>query len=122
MSQRDRVLAALRNSGLRGITQVDFLRFPTIDGGAPITRVAARVQELRGAGHKISSSDTRDKCAVYRLVEAGLVVSDASAPGGPAGHADGDSVAGVSETTSLFDPNRLEQPKGAYDDVWDDAA
>ena len=67
MTQTDRVLAALTRAGAHGITQVDFLRFPTIDGGPPITRVAARVEELRDAGFKILSGERRDKCVVYRI-------------------------------------------------------
>lgn len=66
MTQAARVLAALRKSG-RGVTQVDFLT-PTIDGGAPITRVAARVLELKQNGHHIVTDGERDSCAVYKLV------------------------------------------------------
>lgn len=67
MTQTDRVLAALTRAGARGITQVDFIRFPTIDGGPPITRVAARIEELRDSGFKILSGERRDRCVVYRL-------------------------------------------------------
>ena len=49
MTQTERVLAALEHAGQGGLTQVDFLRFPTFDGGPPITRLAARIEELRDA-------------------------------------------------------------------------
>ncbi len=65
--QAERVLEALRHVGGKGLTQVDYLRYPTIDGGPPITRVAARIEELRGLGYCIESGERRDKCVVYRL-------------------------------------------------------
>ena len=69
MSQKARVLAALRSRGARGITQVDFLAPNVIDGGRPITRVAPRIHELRTKdGHEIAVDGERDSCAVYRLV------------------------------------------------------
>lgn len=67
MTQTDRVLAALTRAGARGLTQADFLMFPTIDGGPPITRLAARVEELRDEGFRVVSGERRDKCVVYRL-------------------------------------------------------
>lgn len=67
MTQTERVLEALRTVGDKGLTQVDFLRYPTIDGGPPITRVAARVEELRDQGYCIVSGERRDKCVVYRM-------------------------------------------------------
>jgi hypothetical protein len=68
MTQQDRVLAALTRAGARGVTQVDFLLPNVIDGGAPITRVAARVNELRNDGFQIQTDGERDSCAVYKLV------------------------------------------------------
>jgi hypothetical protein len=67
VTQTARVLAALRQHPDRGITRVDFLRFPTIDGGPPIINIPARILELRDAGHPITDAGTRDKCRVYRL-------------------------------------------------------
>ena len=67
MNQGPRVLAALRAHPDRGITRVDFLRFPTIDGGPPIINIPARILELREDGHPIEDAGTRDKCKVYRL-------------------------------------------------------
>ena len=78
MTQLDRVLAALRQHPDRGITRVDFLRYPTIDGGPPIINIPARILELRDAGHPIDDAGTRDKCRVYKLV--GGLVEAASDP------------------------------------------
>lgn len=66
-TQTERVLAALRTYP-RGITQVDFLLPDVIDGGAPITRIGARILELRDAGHMIVSGPRRDKCVTYKLL------------------------------------------------------
>lgn len=67
MNQAPRVLAALRAHPDRGVTSVDFLRIPTIDGGPPITRLAARIKELKDDGHSIVDAGTKDGCKVYRL-------------------------------------------------------
>lgn len=67
MTQRDRVCRALQHAGPRGITQVDFLRTPTVDGGPPITRVAARVEELRAGGLRVENQGRRQSCVVYVL-------------------------------------------------------
>ena len=66
MSQKARVLRALQTHP-RGITQVDFLLPDVIDGGKPITRVAARVEELADDGYRITDGGTRDECKVYVL-------------------------------------------------------
>jgi hypothetical protein len=68
-TQNDRLLLALERDRRRGITQVDFLLPDVIDGGAPITRVAARVKDLRDLGHRIETRGERDSCAVYVLAE-----------------------------------------------------
>lgn len=67
-TQKDRVLETLKAVGIRGVTQVDFIRYPTADGGPPITRLAARIDELKQDGHVIATRGTRDKCVVYTLV------------------------------------------------------
>lgn len=67
MTQTDRVLAALHAHPNRGINSVDFIRFPTIDGGPPITRLAARIEELRNQGFNIESGERRERCTVYRI-------------------------------------------------------
>jgi hypothetical protein len=107
--QRQRVLAALRRAGPGGITQVSFLGPFTADGGPPITRLAARVGELRDEGYEIVQTGLRDKCAVYVLkgaVAAPVRVAE-PAPEKPVG---------------LFDPATASRPLGAYDDYDADAA
>jgi hypothetical protein len=68
LSQRDRVLNALRARGGRGVTPVDFLAPGVCDCGPPVTRFAARVNELRSAGHVIVKAGRRDRCDVLVLV------------------------------------------------------
>jgi len=53
--QRLRVLAALRGRGPRGVRQADFLD-PVIDGEGRITRLSARIGELRDRGHVIEAT------------------------------------------------------------------
>lgn len=48
-----------------GVCQVDFLLPNVIDGLAPITRLAARVKDLRDAGEAIEVIGERHGCAVY---------------------------------------------------------
>jgi hypothetical protein len=67
LTQAQRVARAFRRVGPRGITQLDF-DAPTIDGRAPIRRVASRVAELRDAGYVIRSDGRRQLMAVYVLV------------------------------------------------------
>lgn len=68
VSQKARVLAALRSRGARGVCAVDFLAPDVIDNRNPITRVAARILELRDDGHTITVEGVRHGCAVYRLL------------------------------------------------------
>jgi hypothetical protein len=68
MGQRARVLAALRSRGARGVSAPDFLLPDIIDGGKPITRLAARMLELREDGHEIQVIGENHGCAVYRLM------------------------------------------------------
>lgn len=70
LTQRDRVLRALERVGSRGLTQVDFQPPHVIDGRDPITRVAARIEELRKVGYRIDDAGRRDKCKVYVLTAA----------------------------------------------------
>lgn len=76
LTQTERVVRAIRRAGERGITQVDFLLPHVIDGGRPITRLAARVKDARDAGEQIVVDGERDSCAVYKIAEG---VSSASA-------------------------------------------
>jgi hypothetical protein len=68
-TQRERVLDALRRAGDHGITAVDFLLPDVVDGGPPIVRLPARVDELRHAGYVIVGAGRRAKCQVYVLNE-----------------------------------------------------
>jgi hypothetical protein len=43
------------------------MRYPTFDGKAPISRLAARIEELRDEGYAIGSGERRQRCVVYRL-------------------------------------------------------
>jgi hypothetical protein len=70
-TQTERVLAALRTAGTRGITRDDFEAprgRPVIDGGPLIKRLAPRIRELKDAGYTITNGPTRDGCATYVLV------------------------------------------------------
>jgi hypothetical protein len=107
MSQRDRVLAALYRRGRHGLTQIDFDLPDVIDGGAPIKRVAARVEELRDQGFRITSGERRNKCTVYR-VEG--VTSDAGTLEEPVPATDTDGA------PTLFAP---QKPRNA---IFDEAA
>lgn len=70
-TQTDRVLALLRTRGTAGISPLDFDPSPgstVADGGSRITRVAARVRDLRDQGHTIVKvGDTREGFARYVL-------------------------------------------------------
>jgi hypothetical protein len=46
---------------------VGFLLPAVIDGGAPITRLASRIDELRKPGHQIENAGRRQRVVVYRL-------------------------------------------------------
>lgn len=69
-TQCERVLRALELSGRRGVCQVDFLAPNVIDGGEPITRLAARVSDLKRDGHSIHYAGSRNKTRVYRLLSS----------------------------------------------------
>jgi hypothetical protein len=68
LTQRQRVLRALQHVRGTGLTQVDFDLPGVIDGGAPIKRVAARIEELRRDGYRIDVLPARrNRCVVYVL-------------------------------------------------------
>lgn len=66
-SQNDRVLALLRERGDRGLNSTELAELPTCDGGAPIRRIAARVDNLRNRGFIILSRRERNGTATYSL-------------------------------------------------------
>ena len=65
--QRQRVLASLEAAGPRGITQGDWLSGLGVDGRGSITRLAARINDLRARGYKIEVGGERNGFAVYKL-------------------------------------------------------
>jgi hypothetical protein len=75
LTQRERVLRLLRQRGSRGVCAPDFLLPDIADGGRPITRLAARVAELRAAGHIIVPAGSRGGCRVSRHVSDPLLPS-----------------------------------------------
>ena len=101
MSQKTRVLRALQAVGGKGICATDFLAPNVCDGEAPVTRLAARINELRDEGHEIIDAGIRDSCRVYRLV-AKREVPDPLPP--------------------LHSPLVLEVGAGTPYDRWSDAA
>lgn len=71
MTQVQRVLAALQAAGSRGITQSAFAPPEgghVIDGGGRITRLAARIHDLREQGYTILKAGERDHFDIYVLV------------------------------------------------------
>lgn len=99
-TQGDRILRALRQVGARGITATDFALPHVIDGGRPITGLAARIDELRSGGHAIDRIGTRHRCAIYCLAgDADVRSDDHTALVGRA------PQLGLKDTTDvLFDP------------------
>ncbi len=70
MPQADRVLRVLRQRRGDGVTVIEFRPPDVIDGGAPIERLAARVEELRKRGHRIDTRKGRTRLARYVLIES----------------------------------------------------
>lgn len=84
MTDKDRILARLRDGNT--VSPVDY-QAPTVDGGKPILRVAARINDLRNEGHRIDTIGKKHGCAVYALVRsAPRLVEQAERPGPPRGH------------------------------------
>lgn len=69
MTQKERVLHALQKHP-RGLTQIAFDLPRTVDGGPPIKRVAARIEELRKDGYVIVDAGRAHGCKIYRLQTA----------------------------------------------------
>jgi hypothetical protein len=66
MTQKQRVMAALEKAGAAGISPEDFLLPNVIDGGKPILRLPARINDLRNDGLSIDTEHTRTT-AIYTL-------------------------------------------------------
>lgn len=105
MTQRERVLRALRARGQHGITQLDF-DGPTIDGLPPARRLASRIDELRAAGYRIDSSGRRHRMAVYVLL---------GEPEGERPHEAGDGAEAPFEQATFGDGIGTAPPPNPYD-------
>lgn len=66
MTDAERLLKYMRQGGR--VCPTDWNDFRTPDGGKPIMRVAARMLDLKTAGHPVRRVGTRNRCAVYALV------------------------------------------------------
>jgi hypothetical protein len=67
-SGAERVLDLARRRGRRGVHQTDFDVGRVVDGGKPIRRLAARVDELKRDGHWFTTRRNRDRTITYILV------------------------------------------------------
>lgn len=108
MTQRDRIRDALARGP---VYPIDYLRYPTIDGGPPILRVAARVHELRQDGHQITETRAQDGTAVYTLAAPHIpggkeAPHRASPPMAPPPSAE----QAAAREPSLFDPEPYARP------------
>lgn len=79
MTDKDRVLKALQYGV---VSPLFFSQTPTLDGGKPILRVAARVKELRIEGYEISTERASNGTARYRLVSSPVVTTAEEPPSG----------------------------------------
>jgi hypothetical protein len=64
MTDADRLLKYMRNGG--EVCPTDWNDRNTPDGDKTILRVAARVLDLKNAGHDVRRVGTKNRCAVYR--------------------------------------------------------
>lgn len=114
MKQNDRVLRALR---LGPTSQAAW--FNPTDGGPPITRLAARIFDLREQGYQICSHWEPDiKLDVYTL-HAGPTSVGPSLPGQPPAL---ESTPASPPLGLLSDPGQAPSSRNAIDDDWETAA
>src|SRR4030095_15562487 len=85
------------------LTQVDFLAPNVIDGYAPITRLAARIKDLRDDGHEIVVDGERYSCAVYKLPQAEPVPIPRSEPPTTEELQGGDALFVLPSRSAIFD-------------------
>ena len=78
LTQQQRVLRLALSRGEQGITAADFMLPNVPDGGAPITRLAARIRDLTNDGIRFTDGGRRQSLKVYVLDRASL--ADASKP------------------------------------------
>lgn len=80
-SGAQRVLELARRRGSQGVHQTDFDAGRVVDGGRPIRRLAARIDELRDAGHWFTTRKHQDRTVTYVLVRDAGAVSVAQREG-----------------------------------------
>lgn len=80
-TQRDRVADRLLSAG--AVSTVDFLGPRVIDGGEPILRLPARVDELRQRGWTIRTERETNRTARYVLLSAPLAAAPAAVTADP---------------------------------------
>lgn len=106
MSQCARILRALESGP---VSPIDFAAPNVMDGGKPIMRVAARVQDLRGRGHDISTRTASNGTAVYTLMQGAQ--QDTATEESREGFVHPD--AGVLLSAPTPEPAGLPQPAGS---------
>jgi hypothetical protein len=107
-SGAERVLELARKRGTYGIHPTDFDAGRVVDGGKPIRRLAARIDELRDQGHWFDTRRHRDRTVTYVLVRDAAAVELVL------------SRAGEPEPERLFEPPPAPPLNALHD--WDDAA
>ena len=119
LTQTERVLRALQSGP---VFAADFSPPHVIDGGKPIFRVAARVGDLRKAGHDIKTRIARNGCAIYQLVHsADTQARTTDTRPGPRGGATDpvDTAAAATPPAGggqLFDPASVNEPAPHWQD------
>lgn len=107
-SGAERVLELARKRGRRGVHSSDFdVAGQTADGGKPIRRLAAKIDELRNQGHWFNARKRRDRTVDYVLVRDAATVELA--------------LREASEPERLFEPPPAPPLEAALHD-WDAAA
>jgi hypothetical protein len=66
MTDAERLLRHMKRGNEVAVT--DWADKYTPDGGKPILRVAARILDLKHAGHPVERVGTKNRCATYALV------------------------------------------------------
>ena len=88
MTQKQRILTMLNQRGSLGVTPVDFAGPDVIDGGAPIMRVAGRINDLRNEGYEIRTFK-KGQVARYVLVPGFALTTPPEGPARVVGAAGG---------------------------------
>ena len=113
MTQNERVLKLLRARAGEGVNTTDLMA-PDADGGKPILRLAARIDDLRRRGHGFEVRRRSNGTTTYVLLhdaERGSCSPQAS----PTISLRSDSSAAAPLSAGLFDDGVGRKPRGAYD-------